>query len=327
MPRWMKKSLLLLTGVAVLLAVQPVNTLKNNARILLDTASHIADSLSGTNRLNTNAAAAVLLDLSSGKTLVSKNADTPLPPASMSKMMTEYLTLEAIEEGKLHWEDKIRISSYAAGVIGSKVPLRAGDQVSVRDLLAAVTVVSANDAAIALAEHMAGSEESFAARMNQTAKKMGLSSASRFINATGLSRKDMGGGAPSSIKGEQTLTAGDTAKLAARLVTDHPEILDFSVQPSYQMDYRSLALTNTNLMLQKEYRSTLYVKGMDGLKTGFTDEAGYCFTGTALIHGKRYVSVVMGTSNSVQRFEETKKLLTYGAEADGQASTELSLGL
>jgi serine-type D-Ala-D-Ala carboxypeptidase (penicillin-binding protein 5/6) len=329
---WTKKTLVLALGAAVLLSVQPPETIRANARLLKNAVVQMAGSMPSQTRsasLETGpeAQAAVLMDVSSGDLLYTLNADTPLPPASMSKMMTEYLVLESIAAGDLKWEEKIKVSPYAAGVIGSKASLTAGDSVTVRDLLAAVSIQSANDAAVVLAERIAGSEEKFAARMNRKAEQFGLSKYSRFINATGLPRRDMGTNAPASIKGEQTLTAGDTAKLAARLLKDHPEILDFSDQPSYRMQYKGKVLVSTNLMLQHEYRNTLYVRGMDGLKTGYTDEAGYCFTGTAVMNGKRYISVVMGTTSSVKRFEETKKLLAYGASGGEGASHELSFGL
>lgn len=341
MKSWMKKIMVVVLGAAVLVSIKPLDTLENHTRLAIQTAGHVADSLSFKLRpqSGTGTSAALLLDLSTGETLYAKNADKPLPPASMSKMMTEYLVLEQIKSGALKWEDKVEISAYAASAVGSKVPLREGARVSVRDLLAAVAIQSANDAAIALAEHVAGSEEQFAAWMNHKADILDLSLKSQFINATGLSRKDMGTAAPSSLKGEQRMTARDTARLAAKLLKDYPEILEYSNLPFYRMEYRGITLTSTNLMLQDKYRSTLYVKGMDGLKTGFTNEAGYCFTGTAVVNGKRYVSVVMGTSSSLKRFEETKKLLAFGTADDNKgnlgmvetdakdASHELTLGL
>lgn len=325
---WMKKAILLTLGLAVFLAVKPVDTIRSNARALLSSASYISQLfISDRIKGGPDATAAVLLDLSTGKMLVSINADAPLPPASMSKMMTEYLVLEHIADGNLDWDELVPISSYAASVIGSKAHFRAGDEVTVRDLFAALAVQSANDAAIVLAEKIAGTEEKFAVLMNRKAEQLGLSPRSRFINATGLSRRDMGEHAPSLLKGEQTLTARDTATLAARLLDDHPEVLEYSYLPRYTMQYRNQVVNSTNLMLREEYRSTLYVAGMDGLKTGFTDEAGYCFTGTAVLGGKRYISVIMGASTSVKRFEETKKLLSYGASAEENPSHELSLGL
>ncbi|MDF2926831.1 MAG: D-alanyl-D-alanine carboxypeptidase [Paenibacillaceae bacterium] len=325
------KLLLPAAVLAVLLWMQPPGEVRHHARLMIETASRAADGIHGGEATPAadkfDAAAVVLMDLSNGRIVQSVNPDTPLPPASMSKMMTEYLVLDAIKTGELQWGEKIKVSPYAAGVTGSKVSLQAGDMVSVRDLLAAVAVYSANDAAIVLAERLGGSEEKFASMMNDAAKELGLSRKSRFINATGLPRRDMGGKAPSSIKGEQTLTAADTGKLAARLITDHPEILQYTSKSQYRMEYKSMVLDNTNLMVRKEYRSSLHVQGMDGLKTGFTDEAGYCFTGTAVIDGKRYVSVIMGSSGSVKRFEETKKLLVNGRDGGNSASSVITLGL
>ncbi|MBP1154695.1 MULTISPECIES: D-alanyl-D-alanine carboxypeptidase family protein [unclassified Paenibacillus] len=258
------------------------------------------------------ATAAVLLDAETGELMYSVNGDTPLPPASMSKMMTEYIVLEHIGSQKLSWNEKVKISPRAAGVVGAKVPLRAGDRVSVKDLFAAVAVDSANDAAVALAERVAGSEEAFAALMNEKAKSLGLSKHTHYINATGLSRTDMGSNPPEGIRGEQQMTAADTAKLASRLIQDYPDILSFTDKPSYRLAYQKKTVVNTNEMLRAEENQVLGFEGLDGLKTGFTDEAGYCFTGTAVRDGKRLISVVMGTSTSNKRFEETKILLSYG---------------
>ncbi|OXS55083.1 D-alanyl-D-alanine carboxypeptidase [Cohnella sp. CIP 111063] len=261
------------------------------------------------------AKSAILLDVSTGQILYQSNADIAYPPASMSKMMTEFIVMEEIKSGRLSWEDTVVVSQNAQDTVGSKVFLAAGDIHTVKELFIAMAVGSANDATVALAEQIAGTEEAFAIRMNETAKKLQLDKA-HFINATGLGRVDMKEG-PQSIEGETVMSARDAALLALAIQREHPDFLDISSLSSYQFRERDeKPIINYNWMLEgnKEVpalKSFAY-EGLDGMKTGFTDEAGYCFTGTAEREGTRLISVVMGTASESQRFTETKKLLDYG---------------
>lgn len=260
---------------------------------------------------------AVLMDASSGQILYSLNADTPFPPASMAKMMTEYIVMENITSGKIKWEDLVNTSQYAADVIGSGQLIAKDEKLPVKDMFAAMSIYSANDATVALAEHIAGSEEDFAKIMNETAQKLGLSKDAHFINATGLSRADIGKYAPKSIDGETIITAKDAAIIAQHLVKEHKEILKYTGLPSKKLrESDKTPMINWNWMLEANQDNVNFkkysYKGLDGLKTGHTAEAGYCFTGTAERNGMRLISVVMGTKTEPKRFEETGKLLDYG---------------
>ncbi|MED1567585.1 D-alanyl-D-alanine carboxypeptidase family protein [Bacillus paramycoides] len=252
------------------------------------------------NELNIQAKAAILMDAESGKIIYKKNEDIPFAPASMSKMMTEYIVLEQIENGSLKWDDSVTISSNAVNSEGVKINVKDGDRLTVRELFHAMVISSANNAAIALAEHISKSEKNFTLLMNEKAKQLQLSNQTRFVNATGLANEK---------NEESQMTALDAAKLAQHLIKNYPNILEIAKLTSFNL--RGTTVNTTNKMLYPSNRR-LYFQGADGLKTGFTDAAGYCFTGTAKQDGKRMISVVMGTSNGSQRFIETKKLFSYG---------------
>jgi len=247
------------------------------------------------------AQAALLIDAKTGEVLFEKNADAPLPAASMSKMMTEYLVLEQLHEGKISWNDEVPVTDHAAGVEGARIDLRTGDRVTVRDLYTAMLIPSANNAAVALAEYIAGDEGHFADEMNQKGVELGLMG-SYFINATGLTEGDQA----------TQMTAKDLGKLATALLKDFPEVLKTTSLPEYTLKFSSERVLSTNHMLQDPQLAT---EGLDGLKTGFTNKAGYCFTGTASRDGRRLISVVMGAQDSDTRFIETQKLFAMGFDS------------
>lgn len=270
-------------------------------------------------KLDLQVSSAILMDANSGQVLYEVNADEARPPASMSKMMTEYIALQKIEEGSLSLDDMVSVSDYAASVEGSGQLLASGEQISVRDIFYAIAVGSANDAAIALAERISGSEREFANLMNETAKKLGMSDKARFVNSTGLEHVDV----PEQyqdqmLEGETVLTARDTAILASHLVTEHPEALEYSSTVSKKLrETDATPMDNWNWMLEGKTATTFQkqyaYQGMDGLKTGHTDNAGWCFTGTAERNGIRLISVVMNAGTQEKhRFTETKKLMDYG---------------
>jgi len=273
----------LMTGLSVISAICTVLFLK-----------HITEP-------TIEAQAALLIDAKSGEVIFEKNADTPLPAASMSKMMTEYLVLEQLHEGKISWNDEVPITEHAASVEGARIDLRAGDRVTVRDLYTAMLIPSANNAAVALAEYIAGDEGRFAAVMNQKGLELGLKD-SYFINASGLTEGDQA----------TQMTAKDLGKLAKALLKDFPEVLKTTSLPTYTMKFSSERVHSTNHMLQNPDLAT---EGLDGLKTGFTNKAGYCFTGTAARDGRRLISVVMGAQDSDTRFIETQKLFAMGFDS------------
>lgn len=248
------------------------------------------------------AKAAILMDAQSGKVVYGKNENVPLAPASMSKMMTEYIVLEKIHNGTLKWDDSVRISPNAVNSIGAKINVQVGNRLTVRDLFHAMVISSANNAAVALAEHISKSEENFTKLMNTKAKQLNLSKETHFVNATGL---------PNAQNKESKMTVLDVAMLAQHLLKTYPEVLDITKLTNYTLSYNGATIMTTNKMLDTS-NDELYFQGIDGLKTGFTDEAGYCFTGTAKQGEKRMISVVMGTSEDTKRFIETKKIFSYG---------------
>ncbi|WP_164821682.1 D-alanyl-D-alanine carboxypeptidase family protein [Paenibacillus koleovorans] len=264
-----------------------------------------------------DARSALLMDAKTGTVYYESNADIALPPASVSKLMTELLVLEDVRAGKRNWKETVVISKYAANMPPSRIGLKAGDRWPLDELFQAMVVYSANDAAVALAEHLAVTERDFVIRMNEKAHKLGLSSKTVFANASGLSAADLSGLQPRTASGkggaeapgETVMTARDIAKLAQHLVNAYPEVLDITRMKEVTLASRNLKLETTNLMLPGKMYA---YSGNDGLKTGFTDEAGYCFTGTAMRKGHRLITVVLGADAPEARFEETKKLLSYG---------------
>lgn len=267
--------------------------------------------------LKLEAKAAILIEASTGQVLYEMNADQPMPPASMSKMMTEYLVMEAVKSGKIKWDSIVSPSQYAVDVIGSGQLIGPGEKYTVKDLFGAMSIYSANDATVALAEFVGSSEAEFVKMMNDTAKKFGFNEKSFFINSTGLSRADLGKYSPPGTEPDTMITARDAAKLAYHIITEHPEVLEFSSVPSKKFRETDKApMINWNWMLEgnkdnPNFKSYVY-QGLDGLKTGHTLEAGYCFTGTAVRNGMRLISVVMNTPSEAKRFRETQKLLDYG---------------
>ncbi|AST89887.1 D-alanyl-D-alanine carboxypeptidase family protein [Sutcliffiella cohnii] len=251
-----------------------------------------------------DASAAIVMDATSGDVLYSKNENVPLAPASMSKLMTEYIILEEIERGNVSWDEYVVISETAASTGGASIPLMEGERISVQDLFYAMVMPSANNATVLLAEHIAGSEEEFTKLMNEKARSLGLSDETNFVNATGL---------PNEISQQSTMTAHDVASLSIQLLDRFPEVLEITQLSNYQLSYHNTYITTTNAMLLSDNPKILF-DGLDGLKTGYTGEAGYCFAGTAKQGDKRIVSVIMGTSTTDQRFVETRKLMAYGFE-------------
>jgi D-alanyl-D-alanine carboxypeptidase (penicillin-binding protein 5/6) len=268
-----------------------------------------------------NAKTAILMEASTGQVFFDMNADEPLPPASMAKMMTEYLILDSVANKKLNWDDIVQISEYSAALSNNKelsgIAKAQGDKYRAEDLFYAVTIYSDNGAAVALAEKIAGSEENFVKMMNETAQKFGLSKEAHFIDTSGLDRVDLGKFAPQSIEGETIFTARDAATIAYHLLKEHPEITKYSsVVAKKFRPTDDKPMINYDYMLEGNSNNANFKKyvypGLDGLKTGHTDKAGYCFTGTATKNGMRLISVVMNASTRADSFFDTKKLLDYG---------------
>ncbi|MEI3597851.1 MULTISPECIES: D-alanyl-D-alanine carboxypeptidase family protein [unclassified Oceanobacillus] len=267
--------------------------------------------------LDLNAESAILVDAGTGKVLYAKNADIALPPASMTKMMTEYLVLEAINEGKIDWDTTTQISNYAykisANELFSGVGLTQDKDYAVRDLYNAMAVFSDNATTIALAELIAGSETEFVKMMNDKAEELGLSEY-KFVNSSGLDNDSLGDDMPKGTdpNASNLLSARSAAQLAYHLVNDFPEALEISSQT--EVEFEDYKIENLNWMLPHEatFLQSFHYEGVDGLKTGNTDLAGYTFTGTAERDGTRLITVVMKTGSKEERFRETAKLLDYG---------------
>ncbi|MHA6252965.1 D-alanyl-D-alanine carboxypeptidase family protein [Oceanobacillus sp. CAU 1775] len=267
--------------------------------------------------IDLNAESAILVDAGSGKILYEKNADVALPPASMTKMMTEYLVLKAINEGQFGWDDTTQISDYpfsiSANNLFSGIGLTQNKDYVVRDLYNAMAVFSDNGATIALAELVSGTESEFVNLMNETAEEIGLTDY-KFVNSTGLDNNSLGDDAPEGTdpNASNLLSARAAAQLAYRLVNDYPDALDYSSQLKVEFD--GYTVENLNWMLPHEasFLQPFHYEGMDGLKTGNTALAGYTFTGTAERDGKRLITVVMKTDSKEERFQETAKLLDFG---------------
>lgn len=297
-------------------ASKPAATPSGNKAAATTPAKPAAAKIPSVESLGLNVKSAVLIEPTTGEVLLSLNADQPMPPASMTKMMTEYLVTEAVNSGKISWDQKVIIQENASKQIGSRIFLAAGDEHTVKELYIAMAVGSANDATVALAELVAGSEQQFVTMMNETAKKMGMKTA-HFINSTGLDRKDMPKKFRPEAEGETVMSAMDAAILAKYIVTDHPDFTDFTTIQSYKFRERDTKpMVNYNWMLEANknipnFKAYAY-PGLDGLKTGHTSKAGNCFTGTAVRDGMRLISVVMGADSEAHRFTETKKVLDFG---------------
>ena len=237
---------------------------------------------------------AVLMEVETGRILYEKNPDEPLEPASMTKMMPMYLILEAIADGRLTWEKEVTVSEHAASLGGTQIYLEPGEVMTVRDLFASVAIASANDSVTALGEALSGSEAAFVELMNERAKAFGMTN-TVFKNSTGL--PDDG----------HVTTAYDMALLAKHLITTFPEVTEFtSLYEDYVREDSDdpFWLVNTNKLVR-------YVEGVDGLKTGSTDAAGYCLAATAKRGDMRVVAVVMGAERSELRNREVARLIEY----------------
>lgn len=241
-----------------------------------------------------NAKSAIMIEASTGEILFQKNAYEKLPPASMTKMMSILLILEEIEKGNLKWDDEIVASETAASMGGSQIFLEAGEKMTVTELLKGISIASGNDATVAMAEKIAGTEEAFVKRMNERAKGLGLKN-THFVNSTGL-----------DIDNHYS-SAYDMSLIAKELVK-HEKILEFT--GTYEEYLRKDSdnpfwLVNTNRLVR-------FYKGVDGLKTGYTSSAGYCLTATAKREDMRLITVVMNEPDTSKRSSDTTKMLDYG---------------
>ncbi len=269
--------------------------------------------------LDIQAKSALLMDAATGTVLYQSNAHEPLAPASVTKVMTLLLIMEAIDSGRIGWEDTVTASEAAAAKGGSQIYLKAGETMSVSDMVKSIAVSSANDCACAMAEHIAGSEAAFVGMKNAKALELGMND-THFVNCTGL---DDGEDAAS-----HKTSAYDIALMSRELITKHPDILQYTTIWMDTVRDGTFGLSNTNKLVR-------FYNGATGLKTGFTSGAGYCLSATAQREGMDLIAVVMGCETSQIRFASCKSMLDYGfanyavivPEIPEAAAIEVTLGV
>ncbi|MEE1329559.1 MAG: D-alanyl-D-alanine carboxypeptidase family protein [Oscillospiraceae bacterium] len=246
--------------------------------------------------LDVEGKSALLMDVETGTVLYEKNAHEKLSPASVTKVMTMLLIMEAIDSGKIGWNDMVTASESAAAKGGSQIYLKVGEQMSVTDMLKSIAVSSANDCACAMAEHIAGSEAAFVEMMNRRAKELGMND-TNFVNCTGL---DDGEAAVN-----HKTSAYDIALMSRELLKNHPDIKKFTTIWMDTVRNGAFGLSNTNKLVR-------FYSGCTGLKTGFTSGAGYCLSSSAQREGMELIAVVMGCETSNIRTAACKGMLDYG---------------
>ena len=260
---------------------------------------------------------AFLMDAATGTVLYEKNAHEPLAPASVTKVMTMLLIMEAIDAGKIGWDDTVTASESAAAKGGSQIYLKVGETMPVSDMVKSIAVSSANDCACAMAEHLAGSESAFVDMMNTRAKELGMND-TNFVNCTGLD--------DSPEAANHRTSAHDIAIMSRELLKNHPDIKKFTTVWMDTVRNGAFGLSNTNKMIR-------FYNGATGLKTGFTSGAGYCLSASAQREGMELIAVVMGSETSAHRFNTCKGMLDYGfanfalVTADTEQSMEVPVKL
>ena len=260
---------------------------------------------------------AFLMDAATGTVLYEKNAHEPLAPASVTKVMTMLLIMEAIDAGKIGWDDTVTASESAAAKGGSQIYLKVGESMTVTDMVKSIAVSSANDCACAMAEHIAGSESAFVDMMNTRAKELGMND-TNFVNCTGLD--------DSPEAANHRTSAHDIAIMSRELLKNHPDIKKFTTVWMDTVRHGAFSLSNTNTMIR-------FYNVATGLKTGFTSGAGYCLSASAQREGMELIAVVMGSETSAHRFNTCKGMLDYGfanfalVTADTEQSLEVPVKL
>lgn len=246
--------------------------------------------------LNLNAKSALLMDVATGTVLYEKECHERLAPASVTKVMTMLLIMEALDDGRIHLDDQVTASEAAAAKGGSQIYLKAGETMPVSDMLKSIAVSSANDCACAMAELIAGSESAFVEQMNQRAAELGMAD-THFVNCTGLD---------DSKEAERHRTSAyDIALMSRQLLKYHPDIKKYTTIWMDTVRGGTFGLSNTNKLIR-------FYSGATGLKTGFTSGAGYCLSATAKREGMELIAVVMGCESSQKRTADCKALLDYG---------------
>lgn len=251
---------------------------------------------------------ALLMDAATGTVLFESNSHEKLAPASVTKVMTLLLIMEAIDSGKISWKDTVTASAEAAAKGGSQIFLKEGETMSVEDMVKSIAVSSANDCACAMAEHIAGSEAAFVELMNQKAKELGMND-TNFVNCTGLDDEP-------EAENHKT-SAYDIALMSRELIVKHPDIEKYTTIWMDTVRNGTFGLSNTNKLIR-------FYSGATGLKTGFTSGAGYCLSATAKRDGMELIAVVMGCETSKERLAACKTLLDFGFANYALVTPELS---
>ncbi|PFN18289.1 D-alanyl-D-alanine carboxypeptidase family protein [Bacillus cereus] len=258
------------------------------------------------------AKSAILIDTNSGEIIYKKNEDTPIQSATLSKLMTEYIVLEQLNDGKIQLDESVKISNEVFRAETSPIQVTSKDKTTVRDLLHTLLLTGNNRSALALAEHVAGNEDSFTMLMNEKAKQLQLSHPSPFINSTGVDN---------NTNKQSTTTAEDAAKLATQLVKDFPDVLNITKQTSYQFTFKDFQVFNTNKMIYS-LNENIKLDGVDGLQTSFPTNGNYSFVGTAKLGDTRLISVILEADEENSAFIETKKLLQYGFDPSSYSALQ-----
>lgn len=249
----------------------------------------------GAAELEVAAPSAVLMETATGTVLYEKNAHERLAPASVTKVMTLLLVMEALENGRISWDDTVTASEFAANKGGSQVYLEAGEQMTMDEMLKSVVVSSANDCATALAEHIAGSEDAFVTMMNSKAEELGMAD-THFVNCTGLDDDE---------DASEHLTSAYDIAVMSRELLKHEPIRKYTTIWMDTVRNGEFGLSNTNKLVR-------FYQGTTGLKTGYTSSAGHCLSASAMRDGVEYVAVVLHCNSSADRFQSAKQLLDYG---------------
>ena len=260
--------------------------------------------------LKVAAKSAVLMDVATGTILYEQNAHEPLAPASVTKVMTMLLIMEAIDSGKITWDDPVTASEAAAAKGGSQIYLKVGETMTVSDMVKSIAVSSANDCACAMAEHLAGSESAFVDMMNSRAQELGMAD-THFVNCTGLDDD------PEAMK--HRTSAHDIAVMSRELLKNHPDIKKFTTIWMDTVRNGAFGLSNTNKMVR-------FYDSCTGLKTGFTSGAGYCLSASAERNGLELIGTVMGSATSAERFAAAKSMLDYGFANFALYTPQISAG-
>ncbi|EEK78841.1 D-alanyl-D-alanine carboxypeptidase family protein [Bacillus cereus] len=258
------------------------------------------------------AKSAILIDASSGEVIYKKNEETLIQSATLSKLMTEYIVLEQLNDGKIQLDESVKISNEVFQAETSPIQVTSKDKTTVRDLLHALLLTGNNRSALALAEHISGNEDSFTTLMNEKAKQLQLSQSSPFLNSTGVNN---------DTNKQPSTTALDVAKLATQLVKDFPDVLNITKLTSYQFSFKDFQVFNTNKMIYS-LNKDIKLQGVDGLQTSFSTNGIYSFVSTAKLGNTRLISVILEADEENSTFIETKKLLQYGFDPSSYSALQ-----